>query len=430
MKVLVTGATGLIGTAVVARMISKGHTIKGIARNTRRHVRRLPQVQWISLDMARTISPKAWMPLLAGIDAVVNCAGVLQDGPEDSVQGVHAQGAAALFQACENAGIRRVVQLSAIGLDRETPTSFSRTKLQGDAALMARNLDWVILRPSVVVGRPAYGGSALFRGLAALPMLPVMPDTGPLQIVQLDEVVETVLFFLRAEAPTRVTLELAGPERLSFVEVVQHYRRWLGWDEARLWRVPNWMAGWSYRLGDFAGLLGWRPPIRSTAGREISRGAIGEPGEWMRLTGIKARSLSEALAAEPASVQERWFAGVYLLKPLLLTVLSLFWVGTGILSLWPGYPAGVALIEDSGAGTFARPMVAVGAIADILIGIAIAVRRTSWLGLYAALAVSIFYLVAGTILLPRLWTDPLGPLMKIWPILVLNLMALATLEDR
>ena len=93
---------------------------------------------------------------------------------------------------------------------------------------MASDLDWIILRPSVVVGRPAYGGSALFRGLASLPVLPVMPNTGLLQVVQLDDVADTVLFFLAPGAPTRLALDLAGPEQLPFTEVVRKYRRWLG----------------------------------------------------------------------------------------------------------------------------------------------------------------------------------------------------------
>jgi uncharacterized protein YbjT (DUF2867 family) len=80
-----------------------------------------------------------------------------------------------LFAACEQAGVRRIVQVSAIGGDRHTATAFSQTKLAGDTALMQRDLDWVILRPSVVLGPAAYGGSALFRGLAALPLLPVIP---------------------------------------------------------------------------------------------------------------------------------------------------------------------------------------------------------------------------------------------------------------
>src|SRR5579884_2576157 len=188
MRVVVTGASGLIGRAVMARLVAAGHRAVGLARRTARAARSLPAAEWAPADISRMTRPEDWLPLLAGADAVVNCAGVLQDGPSDSPRGVHVDGAVALFAACERAGVRRVVQISAIGVDRDTPTAFSRTKRAGDDALMRHDLDWVILRPSVVLGPAAYGGSAMFRALAALPWLPVMPDAGPLQVVQLEEV--------------------------------------------------------------------------------------------------------------------------------------------------------------------------------------------------------------------------------------------------
>jgi len=288
----------------------------------------------------------------------------------------------------------------------------------------------VILRPSVVLGPAAYGGSALFRGLAVLPVLPVIPDAGPLQVVQLDDVVATVLFFLAPGAPSRVALDLAGPDRLSFADIIREYRRWLGCDEPRPLRVPGPLAALLFWLGDAAGWLGWRPPLRSTAKHEIRRGAVGDPRPWTELTGIVPRPLSAALASRPASVQERWFAGLYLLKPAVFIVLSLFWIATGALSLGPAYWAGLQLVEQAGAGSLGGMLVLAGGIADIAIGIGIAVRRTSRLALWAAFGISLFYLIAATLTLPLLWTDPLGPLMKVAPILVLNLVALAILEDR
>jgi hypothetical protein len=183
-------------------------------------------------------------------------------------------------------------------------------------------------------------------------------------------------------------------------------------------------------LGDIAGWFGWRPPLRSTAKHEIQRGAFGDPRPWTELTGIVPRPLSAALASRPASVQERWFARLYLLKPVVFIVLSLFWIATGALSLGPAYWAGLQLVEQAGAGSLGGMLVLAGGIADIAIGIGIAVRRTSRLALWAAFSVSLFYLIAATLTLPLLWTDPLGPLMKVAPILVLNLVALAILEDR
>lgn len=430
MRILLTGASGLIGSAILGRLHAEGHEVVAVTRTRGPSADRLPARAIVPLDIASANRPEHWLPHLAGIDAVVNCAGVLQDSPRDSTAGVHVDGTSALFEACERMGVRRVVHLSAVGVDRGAPTAFSRSKLAGDQALIARDLDWVILRPSVVVGRPAYGGSALFRGLASLPILPLAPDTGPLQLVQLDDLVRTVLFFLRPEAPVRQILEIVGPERLSFAEVVAAYRRWLGWPAARTVTLPRPISQALYRLGDMVAWLGWRPPMRSTARREIVRGAVGDPEHWMRLTGISPTSLSAALAAEPASVQERWFAQLYFLKPLVLGVFALFWIMTGIVSLGPGWDIGIALMEEGGAGRLAAPSVVAGAIADMLIGIGIIFRRTARPALYAALAISIFYAIAGTLLLPRLWEEPLGPLLKIWPILALNLVALATLEDR
>lgn len=430
MRVLVIGGTGLIGAAVVARLLADGHRVRALARHIARVRRSVPQAEWVAFDVTAATSAADWRPHLAGIDAVVNCAGALQDSPRDSTRGVHVTGASALFAACEAERVRRVVLISAIGVDRAAPTAFSETKREGEAALTGRDLDWVILRPSVVLGPAAYGGSAMFRGLAALPILPLMPDAGPLQVVQLADVAATVLFFLRPEAPSRIALDLAGPEPLAFADVVGQYRAWLGWDKARIIPVPRPIAALLYRLGDAAGRLGWRPPLRSTARGELARGAAGDPGAWTGATGIVPQSLAAALAARPSSVQERWFAGLYALKPALFVGLPLFWAATGAISLGPGYRTGLALMHETGAGRLSGVSVVAGVAVDIAVGAAIACRPTAHKGLWAAIALSGFYVAAGSLLLPRLWTDPLGPLVKILPIVLAHFAALAILEDR
>lgn len=374
--------------------------------------------------------PGLWTGHLSGIEAVVNCVGILQDAPGESTQAIHADAVAALTKACESAGVRRLIHFSAMGVDRETVSAYSSSKRSGEAAVVASKLDWVILRPAPVMGRQAYGGSAAFRGLAALPALPVLPGTGPMQVVQLDDVVETVLTFLDPRSPSRIALDLAGPDRLSFKDVVGAYRSWLGWPPARTLAVPGWAARVMYGLGDLASWLGWRPALRSNVRAELARGATGDPKPWTEATGIEPRSLADALTAEPAGVQERWFAALYVLKPIILIVLALFWATTGWLSVGPGYHIGVDLMLEGGAGVLAGPSVIAGGLADLAIGIGIAIRRTARPALWAGIALALFYAVAGSILLPRLWIEPLGPLLKIWPIILLMSVALATLRDR
>jgi uncharacterized protein YbjT (DUF2867 family) len=384
----------------------------------------------VRLDLRDATKAEHWLPHLADVDAVVNCAGVLQDNGRDSVARVHREAPAALWAACEQTGVGKVIHFSALGVDRGGITPFSRTKMEGDEALERSGLDWVILRPSVVVGPAAYGGSALFRGLAALPVFPMPPEAGPIDMVQLDDVAETVARLLAPGAPSRVAIELAGPERLAFADVVAAYRAWLGWSPARRLRAPAWLMSLAYRAGDLIAWLGWRPPIRSTPGREIKRGAIGDGEAWARLTGIRPRSLAAALAWRPASVQERWFARLYLLKPLAIGAFAAFWLLTGIVSLTAGYGRAMAYMESVGAGALSAPSVIAGGLADILVGLGIIWRPTARAALIGAFLISLFYVAAGTLLLPDLWRDPLGPMMKILPILAFNLLCLAILDER
>ena len=68
-------------------------------------------------------------------------------------------------------------------------------------------------------------------------------------------------------------------------------------------------------FAEWAGLLGWRSPARATALAQLSAGVVGDPSPWTSATGIKPRSLDAILAERPASVQDRWFARLYWLKP-------------------------------------------------------------------------------------------------------------------
>ena len=147
MRILIVGGTGLIGSAIHARLSAEGHDCVLVSR----HPGGKQGARHVALDVAVATDAARWTPVLAGVDAVINAAGALQG---QDMRGVHVAGSAALYAACETAGVRRVILFSAIGANRDTPSDFSRTKQDGEAALMSRDLDWVVLRPSVVVGRP------------------------------------------------------------------------------------------------------------------------------------------------------------------------------------------------------------------------------------------------------------------------------------
>src|ERR1700687_1779827 len=293
MRVLVVGAYGFIGSAVVARLVADGHEVVGAGRRIKAARERRPDLRWIKIDLARARKPEQWSGHLAGIDAVVNCAGVLQDAPADSTHKVHVEGAGALFAACVRAGVRRAILISAVGVGSDEDTRFARTKYAAEEALKGRDLDWVILRPSLVVGHSVYGGMALMRALSAIPfVLPLARESATFQPVQVNEVAAAVSFFLRPEAPTRRIVEIAGPQRLTLAQIVAHYRRWLGLPAATLVRLPLIAASLISRLRGAGSWVGWGGGPRASVAAPCRRG-LGPPGApLVRLPLIAASLIS------------------------------------------------------------------------------------------------------------------------------------------
>lgn len=158
---LVLGGYGLIGAACCRALAASGIRVIGVGRSRAAAMAAAPDQDWIIRDLA-TISPDDWHSLLRGVDIVVNAAGALQDGPGDDLEKIHA---GLMDSLCKSAPPSlRIVQISAAGADLHASTHFFRSKARGDAILSAAPCDWVILRPTLVLSRDAYGGTALLRG--------------------------------------------------------------------------------------------------------------------------------------------------------------------------------------------------------------------------------------------------------------------------
>lgn len=164
MKVVVLGAYGLIGAACLRALQADGARVVAVGRDARTARRVAPGADWRIHDLA-TLDDAGWRALVAGADVVVNASGALQDGARDDLSAIHDRAVRRLVAALEGSGTR-LVQISAAGVAEDAPTAFFRTKARGDAAIMDSGLDWVILRPTLVIGRAAYGGTALVRAAA------------------------------------------------------------------------------------------------------------------------------------------------------------------------------------------------------------------------------------------------------------------------
>ena len=429
MRIVVLGASGLIGAEVCAHLLACGHQVTGVARHIDRAIRRTPQVRWLKIDLA-TATAADWASPLTDADAVINCAGALQDGPADSLAGVHLEGLTRLAQACQAAGVRRFIQISAASVET-APGAFSRTKADGDAALAATDLDWVILRPGLVLASAAYGGSALLRALAAFPfVMPAVHAQAVTQVVAASDIGRLAEALLAPDAPRRLVLEVGAPEPTPLAEVLKGLRAWMGLKPAPVLDLPPVLARLTGGVADALAWLGWKSPMRSTTLGQLAHGVRVRPEPLLAEMGLAPRSLADQLAQTPAGVQELWFARTYLLKPLLLGGLSLFWITSGVIGVISQQPAEHLLTSAGFPPALASLAVLGGAAADVLVGGLVAFRRTARLGLLGMIGLTLSYVAGAAIWRPDLWLDPLGPMVKTLPAAILALVALAILEDR
>lgn len=431
MRVLVLGAYGLIGAAIADRLLAAGLSVAGLGRSVEAARRARPEIDWFSADVATLLRPADWTPFLENVDAVVNAAGALQDSARDNVTAVQRDAMLALYAASEAAGVRRFVQISAVGARADAKTMFMRTKGEADAALVASRLDWTILRPGLVISPAAYGGTALLRGLAGLPLVtPTISGGAPIQTVGVEDVSDAVRAVLMGEIPSRRSYDLVEDEARGLDEVVAAWRASLGRPPARRMSASLALGRALFRMGDVAGNLGWRPPMRSAALKEIEAGVLGDPGPWRAAGGRPMRPLVATLRRLPSTVQERWFGRLFLLKPAIVVTLALFWILSGAIGLAQIDRAAEVLTSRGMAAGLASMFVAAGGLVDLALGLGALHRRTHVAALWGMIATTAAYLVGATLFAPDLWLDPLGPLVKTVPAAMLALVALAIEEER
>lgn len=142
------------------------------------------------------------------------------------------------------------------------------------------------------------------------------------------------------------------------------------------------------------------------------------------------RPLADILAGLPATVQERQYARSWPLLPLSVAVLSLFWLLSAAIAV-VSYQAAVEVLSSRGmGGGLAAVAVSLGIIADTVLGLMVLIRRMARLACLGMVAVSVAYLLFGSLLTPDIWADPLGPYVKVLPGIVLALATWVWLEDR
>ena len=428
MRVLITGANGFIGSHITGRLLAAGHEVIAAVRSPAEMVRRFPKAQTIYCDMVTDIRSDSWLPRLKNIDVVINCAGVLQAAAGE-MEAVHFQAPRALFDACVTAGIKRVIQISALGADQQAETIYSQSKKKADDYLRGLDLDWVILQPSLVYATGSYGGSSLFRGLASLPCFIFLPGDGQqaFQPIWIDDLTQTIGKLVESHQIKKQVLTPAGPESVTLATLLTRLRSWLGFSPAKLIAIPKGLIKITAQLGD----LLHAKTLNSTAYRMLEYGNTCNPEPFIRTIGFTPLTMEQALSLHPAHVQDRWHARLYFLRPLLRYSLAIVWFASGIIGLLHPFSETSTLLGHLGLPVpWHVTALYTSCFIDIIIGVLLLFNWRPTLLAIAQLLVILVYTTIFSFVQPGLWFDLFGPLLKNIPMAVAILFSMAIADDR
>lgn len=224
----------MLGGAIAANLRARGHSMTTAGRSGCD----------VTVDFAYDTVPEAFADLVRGVHIVVNAVGILVERGNNSFDTVHVQAPTALFAACAQARVARIVHISGLGVGTGLPGAYLRSKLAAELALAAGTVDYAIVRPALLVD-DACPSTRLFKFLATLPVigLPGLlhPGASLLAPISVEDVALGVAQLCEHPKALRRTVEMAGPVTLTYRQMLANYRSAAGKGAALWLPLPWWL---------------------------------------------------------------------------------------------------------------------------------------------------------------------------------------------
>ncbi|MFC1748300.1 NAD(P)H-binding protein [Pseudomonadota bacterium] len=427
MKILVTGASGFIGSHLIQALITEGHEPLACARSEHKIKQRWPDMRTIKADFTQDHDADDWLPRLRGIDIVINAAGIIRETSAQTFDALHTTGPCALFKAAELAGVKKVIQISALGADQTAFSQYHLSKRAADEYLAGLNLEWVIVKPSIVYG-PGAKSMEFFKSIAAFPVMPLI-DKGdqPIQPIYINDLTRAILQLIKPDAPKQISINMVGPHPVTIKELYQTLRHWLGKSNGRFLSLPYSLSLSAAWLGGFMG----PPPMTKEAVHMLRNGNTADVTPFIQTFGFTPSSFKSSLTQTLAQQSDHWHADLYLLRPLLRISIAFLWIFTGIVSAFV-FPIeqSYAMLAKAGISREWAPIMLYGAaFTDLALGVATLMRYRISLVASIQIAIVLLYTVIITFSQPEQWQHPFGPISKNIPLIVATLVMIA-LERR
>lgn len=226
--ILLTGATGSIGSRLLPRLIEDGHQVRCLVREPRKLGEHRVDVQITMGDLRELRDPYMLRQAMRGVDTVIHLAASIRDQPPYRVEELNGLATVRLLEAAERAGVKRFVFFSALNASAVQRTRFFRAKWVAEQAVANARLDSTIFRPSIVFDH-SDPWITLLRRFSFLPAIPISGNgKSRYQPVWADDVARAVEHSLAEDGPGDHLYELAGPETMTYAQMSELVGRLAG----------------------------------------------------------------------------------------------------------------------------------------------------------------------------------------------------------
>jgi uncharacterized protein YbjT (DUF2867 family) len=216
-RILVLGGTGFVGRHLCRELARLQYRVTVPTRSKVQAVQSPASLELVQADIH---DEAALARLIPGHDAVVNLVAILH-GDSFQFEHVHVELVKKIARACAASGVLRLVHVSALGAAKDAPSMYQRSKAAGEAVLQGSQVDWTVLRPSVMFGEGDQFLTVFARLQKLLPMMPLAGADTLFQPVWVGDVVDAVVQCLQRNDTVKRTYEVCGPERLTLRQLVK-----------------------------------------------------------------------------------------------------------------------------------------------------------------------------------------------------------------
>lgn len=429
MKVLVTGATGFVGSWLVKKLIETGFSVVCAVKNTALAKIEFPQAEVIPCNFTRDREISHWVPRLQGIDVVINCVGLFYHKNKEMLWDVHYRTPIALFKAAEEAGVKRIIHISALGIENYNTAYAQSKKAAEDYLINQVKAPYFIVKPSFIYGPGSRGGMTLLKSLAAFPGLIPLPGKGKQQFqpIFIKDLVDAIISLVSVRSTISSSFAFVSDKPISIKEIVFTLSNWLGFRKKSFLPIPPFLLDWGAALGS----LFSSPLLNKEAIEMMNKGNKATKNQvlaFQEQTGVKPKTFKEGINYFPSTEADKWQAKLFFLHPLLRFSLAFMWIMAAMTSAFFFKDNSYQLLTAVGVPTTYQAVTLYSAVLlNLIIGLTLFLGLKIKLNCLIQIAVIVLYTLIITVFIPFYWLEPFGPVVKNIPILV-SILILYSLE--